>query len=472
MKQNSASQTQEHVQKSTPRTRTVHDQYGTSYRLTNKLGEGGQGVVCTTERPSVLVKVFNDKHDEKRQRWVNQINWILRQELDGLRIARPMALIEKPVPGYVMELMDGLEPLQTALAASHRALQQGKGLQGFLTTGGLSRRLALLRELARTLAGLHARGFAYGDLSPVNVFVSQSVEHHQVWLIDCDNLCATERLGHGHVHTPGYAAPEVVRGERGVNSLTDAWSFAVIALELVSHCHPFKGAAVLETEPEQEERALRGELPWIHHPDDDSNAAGEGIPLDMVATPRMQALFEACFDAGRDDPLQRPSLAEWADALDAAWALTLGCAECSSGFFWNDEHQCPFCDHVQPDTHALKLAHAYHCPDEGADAVRLPTGDEQVLDRGRSVPLHLAPAGTAWYREAPRVCTLELDAEGLLIAPEPGASVTLRCEDDGREVEIKRRQRLRFDRRTEARLDLHLHHPQAAELRPVWRFVW
>ena len=45
-------------------------------------------------------------------------------------------------------------------------------------------------------------------------------------------------LGHGHLHTPGYGAPEVVRWESGVNSLTDAWSLAVIAFQLLTHRHP------------------------------------------------------------------------------------------------------------------------------------------------------------------------------------------------------------------------------------------
>ena len=225
----------DHDKSGQPKRRTVYDQHGTAHILTSMLGEGGQGIVCTTERPNVLVKVQRQRLDPRalRER-VRQINALLNLELDSLHIARPQALIERPVPGYVMELMDGLEPLQKMLEASHRALVEGDGLSGYVATGGLRRRLALLHELARTLASLHARGLAYGDLSPANVFVSQSVGHHQLWLIDCDNLCVSERAGHGHVHTPGYGAPEVVRGESGVNSLSDAWAFAVIAFASMS----------------------------------------------------------------------------------------------------------------------------------------------------------------------------------------------------------------------------------------------
>jgi DNA-binding helix-hairpin-helix protein with protein kinase domain len=55
-------------------------------------------------------------------------------------------------------------------------------------TGSFGRRLQILKQLAETLAKLHGRGLAFGDLSPNNIFVSQSVEHHQVWLIDADNI--------------------------------------------------------------------------------------------------------------------------------------------------------------------------------------------------------------------------------------------------------------------------------------------
>jgi DNA-binding helix-hairpin-helix protein with protein kinase domain len=458
--------------KSSPKNRTVWDTYKTAYHLTGKLGEGGQGMVCTTERPSVLVKVFNDKDPERRRRWVNRLNWVLRQELDGLRIARPQALIEQPVPGYVMELMDGLHPLQEMLEVSHQALLDGNGLSGYVATGGLKRRVALLRELASTLAGLHARGLAFGDLSPANVFVSNSVEHHQLWLIDCDNLCATERLGHGHIHTPGYGAPEIVRGERGVNSLTDAWSFAVIAFELLTHLHPLKGEAVLDGEQDEEERALRGELPWIHHPENDSNRPTEGgVPLGLVATPRLRKLFEDCFNIGRDDPLVRPSLGEWADALDAAWALTLDCEaeDCHSSFYWNDDRQCPFCDHHQ--SNGLLLMHAWLSL-ETPEALYLDTGDQQALGVGRSIELHLAPVGTRTYRDSPLACVLKLDDEGLRITPQSGAELVMVRLEDGKEVLFSETKWLRPDRRRGMALALILAHPDIPGLRPVWRFVW
>ncbi len=453
--------------------RTVHDSFGTPYVLTGKIGEGGQGIVCSTDKSGVLVKVFTSHDPDVRRRWVNRVNWILNQELDGLHIAHPKAVIERPAPGYVMELMDGLIPLQELLDNSHQALLDGSGLQGFVATGGLRRRLALLRELSSTLSDLHGRGLAYGDLSPANCFVSKSPEHHQVWLIDCDNLCASERPGHGHVHSPGYGAPEVIRGESGVNSLTDAWSFAVMAFELLTHGHPFKGQAVLDGGPDQEEvRALRGELPWVYHPEDGSNQSVGGIPLDLVATERMWNLFETCFNAGRDEPVVRPSPGEWADALDAAWAMTLVCpeADCASSYYWKPQGSCPFCDHPQPD--ALVLEHAWYGPEADEENPYLDTGDRQVLNVGQPLDLYLAPVGTRKYREAPIVCTLALNEDGMHLTPADGLEHRLVLLDDGRDSPIAGHRRLPMTKRLGRVWALRLAHPDAPDLCPVWRFTW
>jgi len=441
--------------------------------MTGKFGEGGRGVVCKTDRENILIKLFTNKDPDLRRRWVNRLNWVLNQELNGPHIARPIAMIERP-PGYVMELMDGLESLQTSLERSLAALIDGDGLGGYLATGGLRRRLALLRELAATLAGLHARGLAYGDLSPNNVFVSQSIEHCQVWFIDCDNLCATERLGHGHLYTPGFGAPEVVRGERGVNSLTDAWSFAALAYQLLTHGHPLLGEAVLDAEPDEEERALRGELPWVHHPDDTSNHACDGLPLDLVATPRLHALFEDCFNAGRDNPLARPSLAEWADALEAAWALMLDCTapDCGSSFYWNNDRRCPFCDQVAAD--GLLLAHAWFSEDSPAQPYLDTGGDCAALALDRSVALYLAPVGTHSYRQAPLVCEVMLDEAGLHLIPKAPGELTLVRLEDGKTVLITQPQTLSAQphRRRGQEAGLLLAHPDAPGLRPFWRFTW
>jgi len=153
--------------------RTVVDQHGQSYELTGRVGEGGQGIVCTTNFPNVLVKISHASTEERRMSWMVKIRNLMRQPLEGLPIAHPQALITQPQPGYVMELMDGLVPMTDLMQKAADALMSDEGLAGYLQTGGLLRRLKIISRLARVLADLHGRGLAYGDLSPANVFVSQ-----------------------------------------------------------------------------------------------------------------------------------------------------------------------------------------------------------------------------------------------------------------------------------------------------------
>ncbi len=83
-----------------PKKRIVIDSHGHAYELTGKLGEGGQGVVCKTTNQNVLVKICTHNDERLREEWINHIRWLMRQPLENLTIARPVAIIEKPRLGY------------------------------------------------------------------------------------------------------------------------------------------------------------------------------------------------------------------------------------------------------------------------------------------------------------------------------------------------------------------------------------
>ena len=149
--------------------RTVLDQHGQSYELTGRIGEGGQGIVCTTNYPNVIVKIARTTTEEKRASWTNKIRALMRQPLEGLPIAHPLALITQPQPGYVMELMDGLVSMANLMQVAEegmRATSEGEGEKSaglmnlaqraaYMAAGGLRRRLRILGRIARVLADLH-----------------------------------------------------------------------------------------------------------------------------------------------------------------------------------------------------------------------------------------------------------------------------------------------------------------------------
>ena len=363
------------------------------------------------------------------------------------------------------------------------ALMSDEGLSGYVKTGGLLRRLKMLARLARVLAELHGRGLAYGDLSPANVFVSQSLEYAEVWLIDADNVASQSHDGQQGVFTPDYGAPEILRGESGINTLTDSWSFAVMAYRILTLVHPLKGDVVLEGEPEREEAALRGELPWVDHPVDRSNVLSIGLPREITLNAPLRALFERCFNAGLNNPGERPSLNEWADAFEAATGHCDQCESCGSTFFYISKHICPFCDHAQDTNRTILLQEYRYMP---PDLLRegLPEDVPESLIRkecwtrtGKAMVLSMSPAelktlplGTSLYADARPLCTVELAKDGLWIEPSAGTQVSLQRASDDKVVAVVRRQRLKSDSRSGVSFWLHLG--SVEEEHVVWRFNW
>ncbi|NGM87474.1 protein kinase [Parapusillimonas sp. SGNA-6] len=471
------------IAKAPKKNRTVQDQHGQSYELTGRIGEGGQGIVCTTNYPNVLVKVARATTEEERASWAGKIRALMRHPLEGLPIAQPLALITQPQPGYVMELMDGLAPMAELMQMAADSLMSGDGLSGYVKTGGLLRRLKMLARLARVLAELHGRGLAYGDLSPSNVFASRSLEYAEVWLIDADNVTSQSRGGQQGVFTPDYGAPEILRGESGINTLTDSWSFAVMAYRLLTLVHPLKGDTILEGEPEREEAALRGELPWVDHPADRSNALSIGLPREVALNAPLRALFERCFNIGLNSPVDRPSLCEWANVLQDATGHCDECESCGSTFFYTTKHTCPFCDYAQDKSRTILLQEYRYMP---PDLLREGLTDDvpeslirtecwtrtgrAIVVSANPVELKTLPLGTSLYADATPLCSVQLSEDGFWIAPSAGTRISLQRASDDQAVAIRRRQRLKSDSRSGVSFWLHLGTVEEEHF--VWRFNW
>lgn len=326
--------------------KSVLDTKGSRYELREEISRGGQGVVYRTDLPQILIKGFTSKDEQARRRWRSHIEWLVRQDLGNLKLARPLVLLAEPRAGYVMELMDGLISLQTLLDSFVAAEEPARD---YLAQGGLRRRIRILSQLARTLNQLHSRGMLYGDLSPTNIFVSDDPAYAETWLIDCDNISLETHCGLS-LHTQDYGAPEVVRGEAPLSSLTDCWSFGVIAYQLLTHNHPLKGDLVNDGQPEEEEAALRGEHVWINDSHSLDNVCSANLPMQLIEHSKLPDLFRRCFELGRLTATDRPGMSEWLEALTEVDEHIIECTSCrGSTVMPRDkgcmkEMVCFFCD--------------------------------------------------------------------------------------------------------------------------------
>ena len=193
------------------------------YTLTRPLGRGGQGAVFEVEGGRLAVKVLFDRSPTNRERLRNQIVMVKRLPLQDLEIARPRELLREPHLGYVMELLTGMAPLKTLLTVPKKVPSP---IEWYSSTGGLRRRLRLLARAGDVLSALHGKSLVYSDPSPDNIFVSQSIDGHEVRLIDADNLHLCSTPGARAVFTPWYGAPELVLCESGPDSLTELYRLA------------------------------------------------------------------------------------------------------------------------------------------------------------------------------------------------------------------------------------------------------
>lgn len=284
------------------------------------------------------------------------------------------------------------------------------------------------------------------------------------------------------MYTADYGAPEVVRGDGLLSSLTDAWSFAVIAYQLLTHNHPFKGEQVNDGEPEEEDAALRGERPWIYDGQDDTNACFNNLPIQLMEHSKLPGLFARCFEQGKVMPSERPGMAEWLEALSEVDERLIRCAECGATTLVPlslqvlEDQQCFFCDEPL-DTRAvlfeefIELVPEDDQPEQQATPeTPLATGRKVWLQPGQSVELkRLMPTFSYDLRPSDHI-RIEYTDKGLGIYPLPKAQLTLQRGEAKKPLE--RYQGLKESLRGQHAEPYRIHVGDVQAAHVFWQFSW
>ena len=354
----------------------VVDENGYTYYLGEVIGRGGQGITWRTQDPKILVKmrinpatgepIVDKTAYERFRREIDEVR-ILDLPAD-LHIAKPVSILQKPYCGYTMRLLRDMKSIKYWIRPFDKVEKPGLF---YYQTGGLRHRYQLLMNIAEIFTRLYAHCAVYADLSPENILVSGTLDSSEVWLIDADNMRYRFDI-HKGIETPGYGAPEVVKG--GCNSLAaDAYSFAMIAHEVLTMNSPFQGTLLTDGdsggwdgEVDYAELARRGEIPWIYDPKDTSNSCKTGLQPKYAFTEPVRSLFERTFsEEGRKNPASRPTMQEWHQALRKAKDLTAKCEYCHSTFLLKDaDCKCPFCENGRKMERrkviAVRIIDVYH----------------------------------------------------------------------------------------------------------------
>ena len=241
------------------------------YRILDRLGQGGMGVVYRAEdetlRRTVALKVLPDTsgNEERRQRF-------LREARSAAAITHPNVAVVHTVgeaEGRIfiaMELVEG-ETLRARLERERFDLPTAKDLAV---------------QIARGLAAAHDKGIVHRDLKPENVMITPS---GVVKLLDFGlakmgatrpassrtetGLARTEMLvttDQGRIMgTPEYMSPEQAVGDT-LDVRSDVFALGIVFYEMLSGARPFGGAStggVLVAVARDAAPSLREKLPEV-----------------------------------------------------------------------------------------------------------------------------------------------------------------------------------------------------------------
>jgi TolB-like protein/Flp pilus assembly protein TadD/predicted Ser/Thr protein kinase len=201
------------------------------YRVIEKLGEGGMGVVYKAE-------------DTKLKRLV-ALKFLLPQAFENaehrerfIREAQTAAVLDHPNICTIFEIDEAEDLIFIAMA-----FVEGESLKDKIKSGllGAEKALDMAAQVAQGLEAAHKHGIVHRDIKSTNIMVTPA---GQVKIMDFGlakmsggaEISKTTRS----VGTAAYMSPEQGRGAK-VDHRTDIWSLGVVMYELLTGELPFKG---------------------------------------------------------------------------------------------------------------------------------------------------------------------------------------------------------------------------------------
>ncbi len=293
------------------------------YRLLERLGEGGMGVVHLAhddqlDRP-VAIKLLRPGRDGDPRRLLREARSMARLSHPNIAAVHDVGTHDGAV--YVaMEYVEG--------STLRRWMQQSHPWEA---------RCRVLLQAARGLAAAHASGIVHRDFKPDNVIVGSDGRVRVLDFglaklgpsTDAGSIDSTS-TAEGHlVGTPRYMAPEQLR-TKPASPASDQFSFCVTAYEVAYGQRPFSGDVFAEVAasvlggPPNEPPPSTDDVPAVLWP-----LLRRGMARDeQERHPDMEAIVEGLEASGRPAPAPPVSRAALRDAReDARQQLTTAYAE-------------------------------------------------------------------------------------------------------------------------------------------------
>jgi len=305
---------------------------GQSVNVTDKLGEGGQGIVY---------RVRYDTGEERALKWLF-IGYLKDPEKfynhlkNNIQVGSPSDAFVWPE--QLTKWADG-EPFGYTMKIFPKEYQPfPKYLLARVKFASARAMVDAALNMVAAFKALHNKGYNYQDLNDGNFSINPN--DGKILICDNDNV-----VGHGEYSgisgKPRYMAPEVVRGNKQPDKLTDRFSLAVVLFMLLIGYHPLEGVKTnYPALTNKYEKKIYGTEPlFIFDEKDASNAPHPAIhkyaPIMWNCFPRfVQKAFRQSFSQesllhGRNRLLEQ----DWLNILMRLKSSIVRCPYCGEEMF-------------------------------------------------------------------------------------------------------------------------------------------
>ncbi|HEX6468512.1 MAG TPA: serine/threonine-protein kinase [Streptosporangiaceae bacterium] len=274
------------------------------YEVLRKLGAGGMGSVylaLDADGRTVAVKVIHPH--------------VAEDETGLRRLAREVEAMKRVASPYAAELVDAdlraAHPYIVTRYVQGRSLQQTVERHGPLPAEALR---GLGAGLVAALDAIHGADVVHRDLTPQNVMMADGVPV----VIDFGIAQAFDatRITQTMVGTPGFVAPEVIRGEHAT-PMADIFSWAATMVYAATARKAFGGRTFIEVV----HRTLEKEPDLTGVPRDLLPALWRSLRKDPTERPSTEALLAGFYTLSPDAALPKaPPRKSSASRVAALWA--------------------------------------------------------------------------------------------------------------------------------------------------------